>query len=98
MLTYIYIAAFGLVACYLWTTIIDGSFRHAPSQWLAYCYVVGIALIVTASGKHLGNLVLHPYASAAVILIALVAIIVSAMFSFRRARQWDQTWKSRKQL
>src|SRR5882762_1227541 len=84
------LAAYVFIGCYIWSSIIDRSFRRKPSQWLGFSYLSGLTMLLGYGGKYLDSLITHPYRSAAILLVGAMLFGLSAVYLFARAKQWDK--------
>lgn len=87
--------AFVFFGCFIWDSIVDGTFRRKPSDWLGYSYLTGIVMVLGYASKYLDEIRSHPYSSATVALIAVALVGWSAIILWRKASKWDGNSRSR---
>src|SRR5690242_6569706 len=80
---------FVILAWFLWGSMVDGTFRREPSDWLGCAYVVGLVALLGYASKYLDEVRAHPYRSSLVVLVAVLLIAWSAIIMWRIAAKWD---------
>ena len=85
----------GILVCFLWSSLIDRTFRHEPSEWLGFIYLGFLASVLIWSAKYLDEIRAHPYRSLVIAIIAVAAIGWSAIIVWRKAAKWDKDFHNR---
>jgi hypothetical protein len=85
-----------VLGCFLWSSFIDGSIRHEPSDRLAWAYLGVLITVASFSSQYLDDLRTHPYRCALIVFSFLALMGWSAVVMFRRARKWDEDFHRRR--
>jgi hypothetical protein len=89
VLIFVFVVAF--LGCFIWDSIIDGTARKKPSDWLGYSYLASLATVVGYAFKYLDEIRAHPYLSSIIGAFALAVIGWLTVLLWRKAEKWDQS-------
>jgi hypothetical protein len=81
---------FAMLACFLWSSFVDGTMRREPSEWLEYAYLGILVMLLGYGSKYLDEIRIHPYRSGIVVLGCFFIYGWSAVIMWRKARIWDK--------
>ena len=91
----LYIGAFAFFGCFIWDSIVDGTFRRKPSDWLGYSYLTTMAVVLSYGFKYLDEIRSHPYRSSVIALVIIVPVGWLTVIMWRKAARWDKDFHNR---
>jgi len=87
----LFIGAFGFFGSFLWDSIMDGTFRRDPTDWLGYSYLALIVMLLGYGSKYLDEVRAHPYRSATIALSVVIVLAWSAVVLWRKVAKSSKT-------
>jgi hypothetical protein len=88
---------FGALTCFLWSSIVDGTLKHEPSEWLAWGYLAVFATLLVFAAPYLGQIQTHPYRTVAAFLTFMSLMVWLAVILWRKAPKWDNDYRRKHQ-
>jgi hypothetical protein len=86
---------FVFVGAFMWDSVVDGTLRRAPSDWLGYGYLSVIVMLLGYGSKYLDEFRVHPYRASFIVVVAALSLGWSAVIMWRAAARWDKKFNSK---
>jgi hypothetical protein len=91
----VYVGAGTFFGCFIWDSIVDGTFRKKPSDWLGYLYLSTMVMVLGYGSKYLDEVRAHPYHASVIALVVIVLVGWLTVLTWRKAARWDKDYDNR---
>ena len=92
----LFCGAFAFIGSFVWGSIVDGTIRREPSDWLGYTYLSALVMLIGYGSKYLDEFRFRPYRASLVTVVAVLLLGWSAVFLWRKAAKWDENFRKGK--